>query len=224
MLDIMYKNKNLVVVYKPPGMPTQSDTSGDMDAMSMTRDELSRLGEPSELWLVHRLDRVVGGLIVFARNKRTAANLSELVGGNGMEKEYLAVVEGRAEGGILQDYIYKDSAKGKAFVVDKARKGAKMAELEYSSIAEADAERGIYTLVKIKLHTGRFHQIRVQFASRRMSLVGDGKYGSHDNKSKMPALFAARLAFKTENEEADVRRLPDINEYPWSLFDKENYE
>lgn len=224
MLDIMYKNKNLVVVYKPPGMPTQSDTSGDADAMSMTSRELSRLGEPSELWLVHRLDRVVGGLIVFARNKRTAANLSELVGGNGMEKEYLAVVEGRAEGGILQDYIYKDSAKGKAFVVDKARKGAKMAELEYSAIAEADTERGIYTLVKIKLHTGRFHQIRVQFASRRMSLVGDGKYGSHDNKSKMPALFAARLAFKTENEEADVRRLPDINEYPWSLFDKENYE
>ena len=224
MLDIMYKNKNLVVVYKPPGMPAQSDTSGDADAMSMTSRELSRLGEPSELWLVHRLDRVVGGLIVFARNKRTAANLSELVGGNGMEKEYLAVVEGRAEGGILQDYIYKDSAKGKAFVVDKARKGAKMAELEYSAIAEADTERGIYTLVKIKLHTGRFHQIRVQFASRRMSLVGDGKYGSHDNKSKMPALFAARLAFKTENEEADVRRLPDINEYPWSLFDKENYE
>ena len=224
MLDIMYKNKNLVVVYKPAGMPTQSDTSGDMDAMSMTRDELSRLGEPSELWLVHRLDRVVGGLVVFARNKRTAAKLSELVGGHGMEKEYLAVVEGRADGGILQDYIYKDSAKGKAFVVDKARKGAKMAELEYSAIAEADTERGIYTLVKIKLHTGRFHQIRVQFASRRMSLVGDGKYGSHDNKSKMPALFAARLAFKTENEEADVRRLPDINEYPWSLFDKENYE
>lgn len=223
MLEIIYKSKNLAVIYKPAGIPTQSDTSGDADAMSMAKEALTRLGEPSDLWLVHRLDRVVGGLVVFARNKKTAASLSQLVGGHGMEKEYLAVVEGRATGGILQDYIYKDSGKGKAFVVDNARKGAKAAELEYSPIAEAETEHGIYTLVKIKLHTGRFHQIRVQFASRRMSLVGDGKYGSRDNKAKMPSLFAARLAFKTENEAQDVKRLPDINEYPWSLFDKENY-
>jgi 23S rRNA pseudouridine1911/1915/1917 synthase len=223
MLEIICKSKNLAVIYKPPGIPTQSDTSGDDDAMSMTGRELVRLGEPSDLWLVHRLDRVVGGLVVFARNKKTAASLSQLVGGNGMEKEYLAVVEGRAEGGFLRDYIYKDSGKGKAFVVDNERKGAKLAELEYSPLAEAETERGIYTLVKIKLHTGRFHQIRVQFASRRMSLVGDGKYGSRDNKAKMPSLFSYRLAFKTENEAQDVKRLPDVNEYPWSLFDEENY-
>ena len=93
MIKILHKDKNLVAICKPAGMPSQSDTTGDADAMSATASELSLLGEDSGLWLVHRLDRVVGGILVFARSKSSAAALSELVGGHGMQKEYLAVVE-----------------------------------------------------------------------------------------------------------------------------------
>ena len=224
MLRILHKSKSLVIIYKPQGIPTQSDTSGDADAMSLTSDMLREASEPHALWLVQRLDRVVGGLIVFARNKETAAELSALVGGNGMEKEYYAVVEGECEGGELRDYIYKDSAKGKAFIVDTERKGAKAASLEYTPLVKVETEKGIRTLVKIKLHTGRFHQIRVQFSSRGLPLVGDGKYGSHDNTAKTPALLAARLAFKTKKEKIDIKKLPDIDVYPWSLFDEEFYK
>ncbi len=223
MIDIISKTSDIVIIYKPSGIPTQSDTSGDTDAMTITAGLLRSLGESDALWLVHRLDRVVSGLVVFARNKKSAAELSSLVGGKGMEKEYLAVVEGDAPGGEMSDFIFKDAAKGKAFVVASGRKGAKPASLEYISLACCDTERGRRTLVKIKLHTGRFHQIRVQFASRGLPLAGDGKYGSHDNKAKTPALFARRLGFEMLGKRTDVKIKPDTDQYPWSLFEKENY-
>ena len=223
MIEFLYKDKNCIVINKQSGMPTQSDTSGDEDAMLLTSRALSDMGESSDLWLVHRLDRVVSGLVVFARNKATAAVLSELVGGRGMEKEYIAVVEGCAEGGVMRDFLFKDSKKGKSFVVDTERRGAKLAELEYTPIATAEGERGARTLVKIKLHTGRFHQIRAQFSSRGHSLVGDGKYGNHDNKAKMPALFASRLSFVLKDKKTEVSALPDLDSYPWSIFKKECY-
>ena len=99
MIDILHKTKDFIVVLKPAGMPTQSDTSGDDDAMLLASLALSDMGESSDLWLIHRLDRVVGGLLVFARNKNSAAKLSELVKGRGIAKEYLAVVDGAFEGG-----------------------------------------------------------------------------------------------------------------------------
>ena len=223
MIDVLYKTKDLIVIRKPAGIPAQSDTTGDDDAMSMTSRMLSEQGESADLWLVHRLDRVVGGLIVFARSRECASELSSLVSGSGMEKEYIAVVEGRAEGGVLCDWLYKDSKKGKAFVVNE-RQAAKKAELEYTPLAFLQTERGTFTLVRIKLHTGRFHQIRAQFSSRGNSIVGDGKYGSHDNKSKFPALFATRLAFLMKKDIIEVKALPDFTEYPWSLFEKECYQ
>lgn len=223
MIEIILKTKDFIIVNKPCGMPSQSDPTGAEDAMSQTARTLAALSEPSELWLVHRLDRVVGGLIVFARNKKSAAALSEIVGGSGMEKEYLAVVEGACEGGILRDFIFKDAARTKAFVVDTKRRGAKEAVLEYFPVAAVETERGIRTLVRVKLHTGRFHQIRVQFSSRGLPLVGDGKYGSRDNKAKAPALFSAKLAFSPLGG-ANAATLPDVNEYPWSLFNEECYK
>ena len=224
MVDIITRTEDAVIIYKPSGIPTQSDTSGDADAMAMTAEALSKIGENDALWLVHRLDCVVSGLVVFARNKKSAAELSALVGGKGMEKEYLAVVEGDARGGEMTDHIFKDAAKGKAFVVANGRKGAKPASLEYVPLAFCDTERGRRTLVRIKLHTGRFHQIRVQFASRGLPLAGDGKYGSHDNKAKTPALFARRLGFEIFGKRTDVKIKPDTDQYPWSLFEKENYD
>ena len=106
MIEILYKSKNAVVIYKPAGIPSQSDPSGDPDAMSLTGAELKRLGESDALWLIHRLDRVVGGLLIFARSKRYAAILSELVKGRLLTKEYYAVVDGATESEhTLEGYI-----------------------------------------------------------------------------------------------------------------------
>ncbi len=224
MVGILYKNKDFVVINKAVGVPSQMDTGLDTDAMTATSQILKSLGERSELWLIHRLDRVVGGLLVFARNKSSAAALSKIVSDSLMEKEYIAVVEGEAPGGEMCDFLYKDARQGKSFAVDSERKGAKKARLEYTPLAVSETDRGIKTLVRIRLHTGRHHQIRVQFSSRGMSLVGDGKYGSRDNKAKTPALFASRLAFSLGGEKFDLCILPDITKYPWSLFDKECYK
>ena len=223
-MEILYKDKNLIAINKPAGIPVQPDPTSDKDAMSLCTEILSSQGESGALWLVHRLDRVVGGTVVFARNKRTAAALSELFSAQSTEKEYLAIVEGRAEGGVLEDFLYKDAAKGKAFVVDRKRAGVKEAKLEYTPIATADTERGVYTLVRVRLHTGRFHQIRAQLSSRGMPIVGDGKYGSHDNRAKMPALFSRRLSFTLGGKSYDIKKSPDIESYPWSLFDEANYD
>ena len=224
MIEIIKKTTDYVIIYKPQGVPSQSDPTGDKDAMTECSEILRSLGEKDSLYLIHRLDRVVGGLIVFARNKQTAAVLSSLVAERLLEKEYYAVVEGTPEGGILKDYIYKDSTSGKAFVTDRKRVGVKEAELEYKTLSTADFDNRKLSLVKIRLKTGRFHQIRVQFASRKMPLIGDKKYGSKDFKAKMPSLFAAALAFDFKGKRVLANTLPRIDEYPWSLFDKEKYQ
>ena len=222
-MRILLKDKNVIAVEKVAGMPSQSDPTGDKDAMSTTSEDLAALGEKGDLWLVHRLDRVVGGVLVFARNKQSAAELSSAVADKTALKEYLAVVEGDAEEGEMVDLLFKDSKKSKAFVVQRARAGVKEAKLEYYKVASVDTEKGIRTLVRIKLHTGRFHQIRAQFSSRAMPIVGDGKYGSHDNKANMPALFACKMAFKCAGKTYSPCAIPDVESYPWNLFSKEIY-
>ena len=217
-MQILFLDKNLIAVNKPYGVPSQSDPTGDKDAMTLASEMLRDMGEADSLWLVHRLDRVVGGVLVFARNKETAAALSTLIAERTAKKEYLAVAEGSLSGGVLTDLIFKDARKGKAFVVDRMRNGVKSAELEYSVLGQAECGKGERSLLRVALHTGRFHQIRVQFSSRGTPLVGDGKYGSHDNGAVYPALFSARLSFELKGKKYDVRALPDMNEYPWSLF------
>lgn len=222
-MEIIEKNRNLVVVYKPAGMPSQPDQSGDKDAFSLCKEKLARSSEPGELYLIHRLDRVVSGLLVFARNKKCAAELSALVSGDGIGKEYLAVIDGYTEGGRWVDLLYKDSRAGKSFVVDRKRAGVKEAVLDFIPLQTVESERGIKTLVKIKLLTGRFHQIRAQFGSRKLPISGDGKYGSRDNKPIFPALFAYKLSAELSCFRLYAMRLPDISEYPWNLFDEKNY-
>ena len=220
-MQILYLDKNLIAVNKPYGMPSQSDPTGDKDAMTLASEMLRDMGERDSLWLVHRLDRVVGGVLVFARNKESAAALSALVAERGAKKQYLAVAEGELRGGILTDLIFKDARKNKAFVVDRMRAGVKTAELEYSVLEYAECDKGVRSLLLVTLHTGRFHQIRVQFSSRGTPLVGDGKYGSHDNKAVFPALFSARLSFELKGKKYDIRALPDMDAYPWSLYSRE---
>ena len=213
-MQILYKSKNFVVINKPCKIPSQPDPSGDDDAMKLTSLALSELGESDTLYLVHRLDRVVGGVLAFARNKKAAAAVSAILNSDGFQKEYLAVAEGVAAGCVLQDYIYKDALKSKAFVTDRERRGVKYAELFYEPIANSENK----TLVRVRLSTGRFHQIRVQFASRKMPLVGDKKYGSRDAKASFPALFSHCLRFNCLGEAVDAVATPSFDEYPWSEF------
>lgn len=223
MSNIVYEDKNLVIINKPVGVSSQPDNSGAKDAMALIREELAEEKGTSELYVIHRLDLVVGGLLVYARNKRTAAKLSELVANGSLGKEYLAAVEGECTGGEMTDYLYKNSAIGKSSVVRRGTVGAKLARLEYERIETVNTEKGLRSLVKIKLITGRFHQIRAQFSSRGMTLVGDGKYGSSDKAARTPALFAHRIEIPT-GDTSVFTVLPDTKTYPWSLFSQEAYK
>lgn len=212
--EILYKSKNALVVRKPVGMPSQSDPSGDTDLMSAASASLSELGEDPRLWLVHRLDRNVGGVIVFARTRGACAELSSLVSGEGIGKRYLAVCEGCVREGEYRDLLFKDSATGKAYIVKTARRGAKEALMRVKLIAEREGK----SLVAVKLSTGRFHQIRAQLSGAGNSIVGDKKYGSRDSRARTPALFASRLDMKLFEEKISVEALPSIEDYPWSIF------
>ena len=222
-MEILYKSKNAVVIYKEAGVPSQSDPSGDPDAMTLTSEHLRSLGENPNLWLIHRLDRVVSGLLVFARNKKYAAILSEYVKDRLLTKEYYAVVDGETVDATLENLIYRDPRAGKAFIVDKERKDVKRARLSYVTLATADTEKGKKTLVYVTLDTGRFHQIRAQLSYTGHPITGDGKYGSHDNKAKKIALMASHLAVELPDEKIDVSRRPDLESYPWSLFSADDY-
>ena len=217
-VEIIYKSKNIIVVNKPAGIPSQPDPSGDKDALTLSSEALASLGERTELYLINRLDRVVGGLIILARNKRFATALTELVSGEKMVKEYIAVVSGRPEAGRYTDYLYKDARLSKAFVVDGKRQGVKEALLDCMPLVTESTDDGEKTLLRVRLYTGRYHQIRCQLASRGYPIVGDGKYGSRDKGARLPALFAEHISFEALGERVDVLASPDTAEYPWNLF------
>ena len=121
----------------------------------------------------------------------------------------------------MRDFLFKDSKKNKSFVVKTLRKGAKEAVLDYELLETIETEKGEVSLVKIRLHTGRTHQIRVQFSSRKMPLLGDGKYGSHDNGCFI-ALWSYHLAFNhpCRKEKVDEMSFPPLSQYPWKMFKK----
>lgn len=172
--------------------------------------------------VVHRLDKLVGGIMVFSKNPKATASLSKMIAEHKMVKEYLAVVNGKPaeKSGIYEDILFKDSTKNKSFVVKSLRKGAKQAKLEYECIKTVEFNSKIYSLVKIRLHTGRTHQIRVQFSSRKMSLVGDEKYGGMDKKCKI-ALWSTHLEFEhpVTRQKINLFSFPE-NKYPWNIFGK----
>ena len=221
-MEIIYIDRDIVAIIKPPFMPSQPDPSGDADAFSLCAKALRERGENDELYLIHRLDRVVGGLLLFARNKKSCATLNRAIADGKIIKEYLAVTDGYAgDYGTFEDYLIKDKTTSRAHSVPKERKGAKYARLSYDTISRAtDGERPL-SLVRVKLDTGRFHQIRIQFSVRHLPLLGDGKYGSKTNKCKV-SLFAYRLTFPTVKGEKTITATPDLTAYPWSLFPKED--
>ena len=194
-MDILFSDKDLAVVIKPVGVSSE-DCGGGMP--ELLRQELS-----GEIFPVHRLDLNVGGVMVYARTKSAAAALSKAVQEGAMVKEYRAMVHGTPpESGTWQDLLWKDSRKNKVFVVKRERKGVKKASLEFQRITASDP-----SLVHIRLHTGRSHQIRVQFASRGFPLVGDHKYGSRD-AATAPMLFSCRISFPWKGQNLTFEAFP----------------
>ncbi len=215
-MRILYENKEVVCVEKPIGMPVAPDPSGDKDLMSAVAEQG---GYPS-LHLVHRLDRAVGGVVLFAKNARSAAKWSAAFAERRVEKVYHLVVSGAPQdAGEMRDFIRKESAASKAFVTKGAHGGAKEAVLSYETLARAEDGSEPCALVRVRLVTGRFHQIRVQFASRGMPLFGDGKYGSRKKGCKT-ALFASEIRC----ESLSVRAAVPVGEYPWNLFERKFYD
>lgn len=190
MTEILYEDRDILVCVKPAG--TLSEASEDIHSLpKMIEKECSDRGSPTSLFAVHRLDREVSGVMVYAKNQKSAAKLSALVAERKFHKEYLAVVEGSPEkdSDTLTDLLFRDSRKNKTYAVDRKRAGVKEASLEYTTLEHGENT----TLVKIILYTGRTHQIRVQFASRGHSVLGDRKYGS-----KTKALGIALCSHKIE--------------------------
>ena len=209
------KDKSIVVCIKPVGVLSQAGDEGEESMISLLQKACG-----SEIYPVHRLDKGVGGVMVFAKTKKTAADLSKQVSEKTMKKQYYAAVYGCFEEkeGIMEDLLFKDRAKNKTFVVKRERKGVKKAKLSYSVENEGFFENKQVSVVKVRLYTGRSHQIRVQFASRKMPLVGDGRYGGGSGKL---ALFAHTLEFihPASGEKMVFSEKPDTEEYPWNEFD-----
>lgn len=188
-MEILFQDKDIVVCIKPVGL----DSEHEMPAA---------LG--GEVFPIHRLDKNVGGVMVYARTKAAAAALSETVLSGSMVKEYVAKVHGTPpESGDWEDWLFKDNRKNKVYVVKKQRAGVKKARLEYKLLAGGDT-----SLVRVRLHTGRSHQIRVQFASRGFPLVGDHKYGSRD-EAPAPLLYSCCLTFPYQGKQVRFEALPD---------------
>lgn len=218
MPEILFEDKDIVVCIKPSGLLSEG---GDDNICSQIDNLLMSRGERGKAFLVHRLDRVTGGLMVLAKNGKSAAKLSQQISERQFKKKYLAVVHGCPEekSGSFTDYLFKDSAKNKSFVVKRMRKGVKEASLDYSVLENYNSEFGNISLIKISLNTGRTHQIRVQFSSRKMPLLGDGKYGGSDNKCPL-GLWSYGLCFKhpESGSELSFYKKPPSN-IPFSFFD-----
>ena len=192
-MQILYSDRSLVACIKPVGLDSEREIPAALKEI---------LG--GEIFPIHRLDQNVGGVMVYARTKAAAASLSKAVQEGLMVKEYVALVHGTPpQQGDWVDHLFKDSRKNKVFVVKKERKGVKLARLEFERI-----RAGEQSLVRIRLHTGRSHQIRVQFSSRGFPLVGDHKYGSRD-AATAPMLFSCRITLPLGGETKVFEALPD---------------
>ena len=192
-MTILYSDRGIVVCVKPVGLDSESELPAALK---------EAIG--GEIFPIHRLDKNVGGVMVYARTKSAAATLSKAVQNGEMIKEYVAMVHGMPpEHGDWEDFLFKDSRKNKVFVVKKERKGVKLARLEFQRLRDGET-----SLVHIRLHTGRSHQIRVQFSSRGFPLVGDHKYGSRDSATA-PMLFSCRITLPWSGETKVFEAFPE---------------
>ncbi|MCF0120651.1 MAG: RluA family pseudouridine synthase [Oscillospiraceae bacterium] len=209
-MELLYEDGDILVCVKPVGAPSEPNGSG--------RDVITLASEQTgcECRAVHRLDAATGGAIIVAKTKKGAAAMSVLVRDGLITKEYLAVVGGTPEAeGEMHDLLFRDRAKNKSYVVKRERKGVRDAHLTYRTVETV----GCLSLVLVRLQTGRTHQIRVQFASRGIPLLGDRRYGGNADSCGL-ALWSRRIGFTHPITGAKIcaeSSPPDV--YPWSIFD-----
>lgn len=242
-MEILFEDKYIMICYKPSGVLSQADNSASPDLLSLLEEEKPSV-KKENMSLIHRLDRGVSGLMLVSKNKKSAGAVQAAFSDkDDCIKEYFAVIKGLPDKeGDLTDLLYHDSRLNKTFVVDRMRRRVKEARLSYKLMASiGDEERGgeatdgnkatngaCLSLVRIRLYTGRTHQIRAQFSSRRMPILGDGKYGGADNRMKNHAIGLASCAISLtlpygKRERIDVKRIPDTDVFPWTLFPCDAY-
>jgi 23S rRNA pseudouridine1911/1915/1917 synthase len=226
-IPIIYEDNHLLIVVKPPNMPTQADDSLDLDLLTALKEDIKqRYSKPGSVYLglVHRLDRPVGGAMVFAKTSKAASRLSESIRSRDFGKCYWAVVHGtpkKAQDRLVH-YLVKDTKTNMVTAVDKKHPEAKEAILEYETLAHHNG----LSLVYIQLHTGRSHQIRVQFATIGNPLYGDQRYGAHVNQAgQQIALWSAELSFEhpTLKERVTFNSIPPVTTFPWNAWEENKY-
>lgn len=218
-LRILYEDAHLVLCVKPVGV--LSEDSADGACMpALLRQHYRAQGKPDYIATVHRLDKAVGGVMLFSRRREITGKLTAAIAEHRVTKEYLAVLRGHpAEASAtLTDLLFRDASKNKSYVVKRMRKGVREASLEYVTLGSTEE----LTLVRVRLHTGRTHQIRVQFSSRGLPLLGDIRYGSKADCST--ALWSYHMAFThpVTGRTVDVT-CPPPESWPWTLFDADTY-
>lgn len=220
-IPIIYEDNHLLIIEKPINVLVQGDSTGDKDLLTILKEDLKvRYQKPGNVYLglVHRLDRPVGGIMVFAKTSKSASRMSDLIRKHELERRYLAVVRGKPkqDEATLENYLIKNHQENKVYVAKPTDKRAKKAILDYQTIAQTDE----FSLLSIQLHTGRAHQIRVQLAAAGMPIYGDQKYGQKVNKvGQQIALWAHTLEFKhpTKEDIIQASSLPP-KVYPWNLW------
>lgn len=219
-INILYEDNHLLVVEKPNNIPVQEDDSKDADLLSLLKDYLKeKYNKPGNVYLglVHRLDRPVGGVMVFAKTSKAASRLSEEVRTNRMKKVYHAVVENtfKEKEGVLKDYLLKDKRTNTTRVVSKDTPDAKDAELSYKVLAQKEN----LALVEVTLKTGRSHQIRVQFSSRSHPLWGDQRYNRNARAGQQIALWAYQLTLIHPITKEEMTFTSSPHSHPFDLFE-----
>ena len=216
--QILFEDRHLIACVKPFGVMSQ----GNEKTRSICDDINEYLigkGENSQAYVIHRLDKTTGGVMVFAKTKVVAGKMSTLIQNGGFHKEYKAVLCGTPldKSGELCDLLYHDKGKNKTYVVKRDRKGVKKARLFYEVVAENEYNGSDCTLVRVELFTGRTHQIRVQFANRKFPLVGDRKYGT-TIEDKTIALWSHKISFVHPFSGDNIEVTADTNDGAFSAF------
>ena len=212
-LKVIYEDNHIIVVEKKPNIPSQADKTEDIDMLSIVKSYIKeKYQKPGNVYLglVHRLDRPVGVIMIFAKTSKAASRLSNEVREKVFKKKYLAVVDGKLDKkeGVLEDYLYKDERNNISKVVKKEKKNAKYAKLEYKVLKYNKIKD--LSLLEINLHTGRHHQIRVQLSNMGHSIFGDQKYGTR-GRGKQIALWAYELTIihPTTKEKMTFTDMPE---------------
>lgn len=222
-IKVLYEDNHIIVVEKLVNIPSQGDKTGDIDMLTIIKQYIKqKYNKPGNVYLglVHRLDRPVGGAMVFAKTSKAAARLSEQVREKIFRKKYLVIANGKfnKEKGVLKDYLLKNEKNNMSKVVKEGTKNSKYAELDYE-VLKYDAELDL-SVLRINLHTGRHHQIRVQLSSRNHSIYGDQKYGGRGH-GKQICLWAYELTIQhpITKEEITFKAIPEISK-SWKILEE----